>query len=375
MATAIDMIGTHLESGSKSYNLSFCEYINNESITQKIYVFITKNYLENINIKYNPNIKYIIKSKFLSNTFIRVLWMQFILPFELKKLNVNQLYSPMNLAPICLKLFNIKLILALHSNLPWAFFDKMPGSLIRNFFTKMLMEISIHACDKLIVNSNFAKNEIIELLKIKKNKIHVVYLGIGKKYLAVEENKYYLKGLEHKNYFLSVLSCVKYHNIINLLKAFKLLNEQNKLKIKFIFILQILDKEYFDEIIQYVNNNFKNKEVIFYHNLDNNYLVNLYKNAYLYIFTSYCEVFGLTSLEAMSQKCPVIISNSSALPEINGEAAIYFDPDNVREIKDAMHKLLTNLDYRNQLIDKGNMHIKKYDWKNTVKETCKILNI
>ena len=219
------MIGTPLESGTRTYNLNFCEYINKLNFKQKIYVFISKDYIKNISNKDNPNIEYIVKSKFLSNIIIRVLWMQLILPFELKKLNINQLYSPMNLAPIFLKLFNIKLILTLHSNLPWVFFNKMPGNLIRNFFTRILMEISISVCDKLIVNSNFAKNEIMKLLKIQENKIHVVYLGIGKNYLAKNANEHYLKNLDYKNYVLSVLSCVKYHNIINLLKAFKLLDK------------------------------------------------------------------------------------------------------------------------------------------------------
>ena len=49
------------------------------------------------------------------------------------------------------------------------------------------------------------------------------------------------------------------------------------------------------------------------HNIGCKYLVNLYRYASLYLFTSYSEVFGLTSLEAMSQKCPVLISNKSAL--------------------------------------------------------------
>ncbi len=375
MITGIDMIGTPLESGTRTYNLNFCEYINKLNFKQKIYVFISKDYIKNISNKDNPNIEYIVKSKFLSNIIIRVLWMQLILPFELKKLNINQLYSPMNLAPIFLKLFNIKLILTLHSNLPWVFFNKMPGNLIRNFFTRILMEISISVCDKLIVNSNFAKNEIMKLLKIQENKIHVVYLGIGKNYLAKNANEHYLKNLDYKNYVLSVLSCVKYHNIINLLKAFKLLDKKHSINLKFIFVLQILDKEYFKEIVKFIDNNFEKGKIIFFHNLENSYLVNLYKNAHFYIFSSYSEVFGLTSLEAMSQKCPVIISKSSALPEINGKAAIYFDPDNELDIKNAMEKVLTNVDYRNELINKGNIHLKNYNWENTVKETLKILEI
>ena len=85
-------------------------------------------------------------------------------------------------------------------------------------------------------------------------------------------------------------------------------------------------------------------------NLDSKYLVNLYKNANLFIFSSYCEVFGLTSLEAMSQNCPVVISNRSSLPEINSDAAHYFDPDNIIEIKESMESLTMNKEYTKSLV-------------------------
>ena len=373
MAIAIDMIGTNIGSGTKTYNLNFCEHLDSQNIKENIYIFITKNYLSNINLNFNPKIVYIIKSTILTNIFFRILWMQFVLPFELRKLKIKKLYAPMNMAPVFLKLFNIKLILGLHSNLPWVYFSKMPGNFLRNIFTKLLMQISIFACDILIVDSKFAKNEIINLLKIKKNKVFAVHLGIDKKYLNLDNNENYLDNFEYKNYIISVLSCVKYHNIINLLKAFKILKNEKNINLKFVFVLQVLDKKYYSIINNFISNNFEKNEIIFLNNLNNKYLINLYRKATFYIFSSYCEVFGLTSLEAMSQGCPVLISNKSALPEINGEAAEYFDPDNKNEIKNSMFKVLSNMNYRNEIIKKGNIHYKKFRWEKTVKEIIKIL--
>lgn len=375
MNIAIDMIGTALGSGTKTYNINFCKYLNKINKDQKIFIFLTKEYLEKINSTENINITYIQKSSILTNIFLRVLWMQFILPFELKKLNVIQLYSPMNFGPIFLKLFRIRLTLALHSNLPWVYFSKMPGKKIRNFFTKVLMEISIRYCDNLIVDSNFAKKEIVEILKINEEKVHVIYLGIEENYLEYKNNDYYIKNFKYQDYIISVLSCVKYHNIKNLLEAFKLLKKENNSQIKFVFVMQILDKDYFFEIKNFVKNNFKEDEIIFFHDLNDKYLVNLYRNAICYIFSSYCEVFGLTSLEAMSQGCPVIISKKSALPEINNLAAEYFDPDNIEQIKESMKKVLSNKNYRLDLINRGKIHCKKYNWEKTVRETINILKI
>ena len=374
MVVAIDMIGTNLGSGTKTYNLNFCESLNQTKIENKIYVFVTREYFENISHNKNTKIKYIIKSNFLKNVFLRILWMQFFLPFELKYLKVQHLFSPMNIGPIVLKLFNIKFTLALHSNLPWIYFSKMPGNYLKNLLTKFLMEISVRICDRLIVNSEFAKNEIVKLLNIDEKKVFTIYLGIDQKFLDEKENELYLKNFEYKDYVISVLSCVRYHNIINLLKGFKLLQNENRVDLKFIFVLQILDKKYFDEINKFITKNFQKNEIIFLHNLDNSFLVNLYKNAKFYIFSSYCEVFGLTSLEAMSQGCPVIISNKSALTEINSDAVEYFDPDNENEIKNSMYKVLFDENYRKKIIKKSQNHYKKFSWKKTVSETLRILD-
>ena len=374
MVIAIDMIGTNLGSGTKTYNLNFCENLQKINIVNTIYIFITKDYLHQIEQNENSKIKYIIKSDLLKNIFFRIFWMQLVLPFELKFLNVNQLFSPMNIGPIFLRLLNIKFTLALHSNLPWVYFSKMPGNILRNFLTKCLMEISIRLCDRLIVNSEFAKNEIIKLLNIEEKKVFSVYLGIDKKYLIEKNDDYYLDNFEYKDYAISVLSCVRYHNIINLLKGFKLLKREKNVNLKFVFVLQILDKRYFDEIKNFVEINFKKNEIIFLHNLDSKFLVNLYKNSKFYIFSSYCEVFGFTSLEAMSQGCPVIISKRSALTEINSDAALYFNPDDITEIKESMYRILSEENYRSKMIEKGRNHHKKFDWKKTVSSTLKILN-
>ena len=168
---------------------------------------------------------------------------------------------------------------------------------------------------------------------------------------------------------------MRYHNIINLLKGFKKLSIGNDFDLKFVLVMHVLDKSYYKEVSKYIKNNFDKDKIIIFSNLDNTYLVDLYKNASFYIFSSYCEVFGLTSLEAMSQNCPVLLSNNSALPEINLDAAEYFDPDDQNQIKESMYKLLVNKDLRKNLISRGSKHFKKFSWEKTVLETTRVLKI
>ena len=376
MNIAIDFVGTNSGSGTKTYNINFCREISKLTHSSNIKIFICKNYLNQINenLKKNRKIEYIIKPNFLSITFVRLIWMQLIFPLELKLLGVEKLYSPMNFLPILVKFFNIKTVLCLHSNLPWVYFNLMPGSITRNFLTKKLMEISIYNCDLLIVNSFFAKKELMKILNLYKKKIEVVYLGIDKTFFTKKNKKNLIKNFNYKNkYIFSVMSCVKYHNIINLLNSFKLLIHEINFDLKLVLVLQILDKNYFLKVKQFVNNNFLKNQIIIFSNLRVDQLPSLYKSSQLYVFSSYCEVFGLTSLEAMSQETPVVISKRSALPEINGKGAEYFDPDNVIELKNSLKKVLLNKKLRRTLIEKSKNQIKKFNTTVNVKKTLEII--
>ena len=376
MTIAIDFVGTNLGSGTKTYNINFCNELSSLDLTQNVKIFICKNYLKELSRKINENnqIEYVIKPNFLSITLLRLLWMQFIFPFQLKLMGIKKLYSPMNFSPLIAKFLNIKVILCLHSNLPWVYFDLMPGNLVRNFVTRKMMELSIKSCDLLIVVSQFAKKEIIEILKIDLKKIEVVYLNINKKYFSLIDNKKLIKNFDYESkYILSVMSCVRYHNIINLLKAYKKLTSNLDFDIKLVLVLQILDKSYFLEIEKFIKSNFIENQILIFSNLGSDNLPNLYRRAELYVFTSYCEVFGFTSLEAMSQKTPVVISNKSSLPEINGNAAIYFDPDDINEIVNSLKTVLTDKSLREKLIEEGIAQLDKYNSKDNIKKTISII--
>ena len=133
MTIGIDLVGTNLGSGTKTYNINLCNELSLLKLSSNIKVFICKSYLGQIIKEENEKIEYLIKPDFLSITFFRFFWMQFILPIELKLLGVKKLYSPMNFIPVISKFLKIKTILCLHSNLPWRYFNLMPGNIIRNF--------------------------------------------------------------------------------------------------------------------------------------------------------------------------------------------------------------------------------------------------
>ncbi len=137
--------------------------------------------------------------------------------------------------------------------------------------------------------------------------------------------------------------------------------------------MQVLDKKYFYEIKKYVQKNFDNNEIYFFESLDKNLLSKFYAKSIFYIFSSYCEVFGLTSLEAMKYKTPVLISDCSALPEVNGNAALYFNPYNSRDTSSKIDKLINSYKLRKSLINRGINQVDKFKWINTYKNLMKII--
>ncbi len=136
-------------------------------------------------------------------------------------------------------------------------------------------------------------------------------------------------------------------------------------------VTQVLDKKYFSQIKDYVIKNSIKKDVLIIKDLRYSKIQGLYRNSEFYIFSSYCEVFGFTSLEAMANKCPVLISKTSSLQEINGNNVLYFDPDNILDIKKKIHRILTDKSFKKKLIQKGINHSKKFSWEKCVKETIK----
>ncbi len=80
-------------------------------------------------------------------------------------------------------------------------------------------------------------------------------------------------------------------------------------------------------------------------------------------FPSTYEGFGIPVLEAMSRRCPVIVSTSTALPEIAGDAALLVDPDDIEGWVAAMRLLLDDPVRRAELIDRGYRRAGDFSWE------------
>ena len=125
-----------------------------------------------------------------------------------------------------------------------------------------------------------------------------------------------------------------------------------------------------DELKLFESKNLKNK--IIYKSADDTSLATLYSNALAFIFPTLYEGFGIPALEAMNCDCPVVMSNTSSLPEVGGDAAIYFDPTKTGDMTEKIGSVIFNKELREGLVKKGAIQRNKFSFEKTALDTMKI---
>ncbi|MFD0751525.1 glycosyltransferase family 4 protein [Mucilaginibacter calamicampi] len=101
-------------------------------------------------------------------------------------------------------------------------------------------------------------------------------------------------------------------------------------------------------------------------------LAALYANAEAFVYPSLYEGFGLPVLEAFYNNCPVIMSNTSSLPEVGGDAAQYFDPTSQESMANAIEEVINNKNRQAELRTKGKQRLNLFDFDNTLMQTINV---
>lgn len=89
----------------------------------------------------------------------------------------------------------------------------------------------------------------------------------------------------------------------------------------------------------------------------------LYEAAACFVFPSLYEGFGIPPLEAMTSGCPVISANTSSIPEVCGDAVLYFEPDHVAALNSQLNKVLTDEAFRKRMVQNGHAQAGQFSWR------------
>ncbi len=213
----------------------------------------------------------------------------------------------------------------------------------------------------ILVPSKFVKKDLTSYAKIRPSKIKVTYEAADR----IQGTAAAVQGLNSGNFIMYVGRPLPHKNLRRLMEAFSILR-QSRPELK----LALAGKK---DALYDQHEEWAKKEhiggLVFTGFIAEAQLRWLYENTAAYIFPSLSEGFGLPPLEAMIHGAPVVSSNATCLPEINGDAAVYFNPKRVTDIAAKIALVIDTQGPRRAMIAKGYEQARKYSWQQTAKKT------
>jgi len=297
---------------------------------------------------------------------------QIVLPFEFYRENLDLMHFPHFNAPI---LYFGKSITTIHDITPFFFPGHKMNSWARRLAFRLVFGSSVKKARKVIAVSRSTKRDIAKHFGVPEGKIEVVYEGVENNFKIlpncgkIKEELARRYGIS-KPFIFYVGVWRNHKNVTGLLKAFARLKED--LSGRYQLVLGGKEDPYYPEIKRAIRELDLEKDVITPGFISADELVLFYNACSLFVIPSFYEGFGLVGLEAFQCGVPVVSSNTTSLPEILGDAALYFDPCNEREMASVMEEALTNEETRIRMIKKGHEQGKKYSWEKMAAETHKI---
>jgi glycosyltransferase involved in cell wall biosynthesis len=128
----------------------------------------------------------------------------------------------------------------------------------------------------------------------------------------------------------------------------------------------------YSEDLQLIDELDQRDNVVFTDYLPDDELAAIYNLADVLVSPSLYEGFGIPALEAMASGCPVVTTKTGCVPEVVDGAALLVDPSNPQEIADAVHRALTDVPLREQLIQKGLQRVKEFSWERCARQTVAV---
>jgi glycosyltransferase involved in cell wall biosynthesis len=286
---------------------------------------------------------------------------QLVFPFILYRENLDLMHFTHFNSPI---LYFKKSVTTIHDVTPYFFPGHKMKSFVRKAGFRLVFFSSVKKARKIIAVSNSTKNDIAKYFKIKPEKIEVIYEGTDKQFKIIEngeEIENLKRKYDLKKPFLFYTGVWRNHkNLVGLIKAFKIVKEKYQLDIN--LVLGGKEDPYYPQVRQTWEDLGLQNDIIPVGFIEQKELPTFYNAADAFIIPSFYEGFGLIGLEAMSCGTPVISSNKTSLPEILGDATIYFDPTDPEDMARKINLVFTDKKMYNELRNKGLLQIKKYSW-------------
>lgn len=223
----------------------------------------------------------------------------------------------------------------------------------------------VQKASRIIAISESTKRDLVSIFGVDEKKVAVTHLAHSLATAAGIPPVTFTPALPD-NYLLFVGNRSMYKNFLFFIQAFALLAE----KVKDLSV--VCTGPPFDEHERYFFEKLGIKEKLVHLYVDDARLAHLYQHAEAFVFPSMYEGFGLPVLEAFSCGCPVVCSNNSSLPEVGGDAAVYFEAKNMASLLQALQTVVYHPGVKQALREKGYERLAQFSWHQTARQTAEV---
>lgn len=301
-------------------------------------------------------------------------WEQVLLPREAKKYGVDVLHCTSNTAPIRI---DIPLVITVHDiiylekvNLTAGTWYQRLGNLYRRWNVPAVAGKSA----RIITVSDYERERIINHFALPTNHVQTVYNGVGEKFRRVTDTSKLQQIREKYNlpnrYIFYLGNTDPKKNMIGVMRALSHLRKNNALEIPLLML--DIDRSYLHRIATQIGDTEILSHITFCGYVPNDELPMIYSMADIFLYPSLRESFGIPILEAMACGTPVITANTSSMPEVAGDAALFIDPFSPVDIASAITSMLQNQSLRDDLTQKGLARSGMFSWKNNALQTLSL---
>ncbi|MBS1764074.1 MAG: glycosyltransferase family 4 protein [Bacteroidetes bacterium] len=289
------------------------------------------------------------------------LWFEQSLNYALNKYQPDIFFSPENF--ICTR-SAIPQVSVIH-DLNFEHFPEYLPAKVARYYQQWTRKTATVA-SRLATVSEFSKQDIAKTYAVDENKIDVLYNGIHELYKPVDDNtkKEICRQYTDGNPFLIYVGSLHHRkNAAAMVRAFSMFKKKTGSEIKFLFVS---DKNKMESGLKdaIAESDYKN-DILFTGRLNAEQLAVVMASAHAMMYVSLFEGFGIPLIEAMRCHVPVITSDTTCLPEIADDAACLVNPKDENAIASAIEKVISDNDYRNNLIEKGNVRQQFFSWDKT----------
>lgn len=248
------------------------------------------------------------------------------------------------------------------------------GALKRFLYDKMITSAA-QKSKKILTVSEYVKKQLTMKFSLPLGKVVTTYNGIDPKFTEIT-NPTTLSRADHyglkEPYIVSVGQWRSHKNLLRLLEAFKKVigNTPRYPRLKLAFVGRRESK--YPQLQEKIRELGLGDRVILTGFVKDEDLPVIYNNAILFVFASLSEGFGLPGLEAQACGLPVVSSKKTALPEIYGEGAFYFNPENVTDMAEKISRVINDRKLREKLKKLGLKNSQKYSWDKAAQKTLAV---